>query len=838
MLGDLGPVGSFQHSISDKDSDDRVREPARRDNEIQKEIRLLMTENDILRSLSFATLMDRQESVDLPYQQTFQWIFDEANETKHPWSPFTEWLREANGIYWINGKVGSGKSTLMRYIFENQRTKQELKSWAGDMSTETYGFFFWNSGDENQKSQQGLLRSLLFNILQHHRDLIPEVFPDVWAKWSIRSTAAVSHHLLPGSALLPPEPAPWSMVQLKRGFQSIINNFQGKIKLCLFIDGLDEYGGDYFDIIELFQEYATSPHLKLCVSSRPLLAFTQAFANFPSLKMQDMTQGDIGHFVQDRLYSHSYMLQLSEHHTTEVSLLVGEIVSKARGVFLWVKLVVRSLVRGLSDYNRMSDLFKRVRHLPEDLEALYAHMLKHTDSFYHEHASQIFQIVRTAQERSPNSLSLLKLSWAEDEDSKRAETAPVRHIQEEEVKMRCETMDARLKSVCAGLLESAETRYSDIAPDARVVFLHRTVSDWLSKKSVWEELCSRTADSDFNANLSMLRSCIMELKTLEADPSLPLDMTVVSDALQYAREAEIGIGAGFPKLLDQLDVVVSYHWRIKSGHYCTATRIRRISNTMSGNGNMLRHWSSALEIAGTKSFEGPSAFYDLARHLRISHYVAAKYDSGVIVDQDVNQYLLSNAVSFDNKGLEAKRRGPDVQLIDTALQAGANPNLSYTGATPWEAALLAASSHFSSGESSLESRVGMANAQWEQTAENWACVIEAFIRHGADVHLLTGRQRNLLHPRRLSPLAVIDMFPQCLTDKGLELKELLHDRTSPFRKTQPSTVNDSTPMERDSTPIERNSTPVESVKTTTKSRDARTASLLGSWGFSWFWMSK
>ena len=402
LKGKLGPIGSFQSPLGKDNLDDEALKPSRRENEIQEEIRLLMIENGILRSLSFATLRDRQQSVDLPYQQTFQWIFDESNEAKRPWSNFCEWLREGKGIYWINGKVGSGKSTLMRYVFENERTRKELNKWAGEMSTEISGFFFWNSGDEDQKSQQGLLRSLLFNTLQQHRDLIPETFPDVWATWSTRATAAVANHLLPGSSLLPPEPGPWSMMQLKRGFQSVVNALRGKVKLCFFIDGLDEYGGDYFDIIELFQEYAKSPHLKLCLSSRPLLAFTQAFADSPGLKLQDLTQGDISHFVQDRLYCHPYMGHLSKHHTSEVSLLVSEIVSKASGVFLWVKLVVRSLIRGLSDYNQISDLYKRVRYLPEDLEALYAHMLKHTDPFYHEHASQIFQIVRAAQTRSPN----------------------------------------------------------------------------------------------------------------------------------------------------------------------------------------------------------------------------------------------------------------------------------------------------------------------------------------------------------------------------------------------------------------------------------------------------
>ena len=161
------------------------------------------------------------------------------------------------------------------------------------------------------------------------------------------------------------------------------------------------------------------------------------------------------------------MVQLSEQNPEQASLLVEEIVTKASGVFLWVKLVVKSLLHGLRDQNRISDLQNRLRHLPADLEALYAHMLEHTDPFYHEQASQIFQIVRVAQKRSTgDKITLLNLSWAEDEDETLAITAPLRHFTEEEILARCQVMDSRLKSVCMGLLEAQDNQYSDIAPDS------------------------------------------------------------------------------------------------------------------------------------------------------------------------------------------------------------------------------------------------------------------------------------------------------------------------------------------------------------------------------------
>jgi hypothetical protein len=95
--------------------------------------------------------------------------------------------------------------------------------------------------------------------------------------------------------------------------------------------------------------------------------------------------------VKTWLYRHTFLAQLSKQHAKEMSLLINGVVVKARGVFLWVKLVVQSLLRGLSDYNRISDLRKRVEYLPEDLEELYDQMLGNSEPFYHEQASYLFQ---------------------------------------------------------------------------------------------------------------------------------------------------------------------------------------------------------------------------------------------------------------------------------------------------------------------------------------------------------------------------------------------------------------------------------------------------------------
>jgi hypothetical protein len=55
-------------------------------------------------------------------------------DIKHDYSvrqPFLHWLLAGNGIFHISGKLGSGKSTLMKFLCDHRRTTTELQKWAG-----------------------------------------------------------------------------------------------------------------------------------------------------------------------------------------------------------------------------------------------------------------------------------------------------------------------------------------------------------------------------------------------------------------------------------------------------------------------------------------------------------------------------------------------------------------------------------------------------------------------------------------------------------------------------------------------------------------------------------
>jgi hypothetical protein len=156
---------------------------------------------ELLNSLRFPSITDRIESVDESHRKTFDWIFRRIENTTQyaegrRWGNFSAWLRSGKGIYWINGKAGSGKSTLMKYIANHYKTSSLLKQWAGSSKLCTGAFFFWNSGSKLQRSQAGLFRSLLYEILAQHQELIPRVLP---TQWGSRYSAKCQHRYYPVS---------------------------------------------------------------------------------------------------------------------------------------------------------------------------------------------------------------------------------------------------------------------------------------------------------------------------------------------------------------------------------------------------------------------------------------------------------------------------------------------------------------------------------------------------------------------------------------------------------------------------------------------------------------
>ena len=144
-------------------------------------------ENAVLVALYFRRMDVRESQVQAAFKDTCSWIFEDPLEHQRPWSNFRRWLERENGCYWISGKAGCGKSTLMKYLIGEPRTLKALGKWTNSDELLTASYFFGMAGTSLQKNQEGLLRSLLHSILSRRRDLIARVFPKHYSAMMTRS---------------------------------------------------------------------------------------------------------------------------------------------------------------------------------------------------------------------------------------------------------------------------------------------------------------------------------------------------------------------------------------------------------------------------------------------------------------------------------------------------------------------------------------------------------------------------------------------------------------------------------------------------------------------------
>ncbi len=81
-------------------------------------------------------------------------------------------------MYWVSGKPGSSKSTLLKYFFDDECFHEGRKSWAGSRPLVTASFISWNAGTELQKSLEGMLRSLLHLAIEKCPKLLSVLLHD------------------------------------------------------------------------------------------------------------------------------------------------------------------------------------------------------------------------------------------------------------------------------------------------------------------------------------------------------------------------------------------------------------------------------------------------------------------------------------------------------------------------------------------------------------------------------------------------------------------------------------------------------------------------------------
>ena len=334
----------------------------------------------LLESLDPDSTSRRFYQVEQAYSQTFEWLF-----TK-PELGFKSWLESGKGLYWCRGHPGSGKSTLMKWAYTDTRTIEALAS--GEMRKVKASFFFHDRGSEIQKSFKGLLQGITYQILRDIPELLQLIIP-IHQQISKRLDSN------------------WTQEDIHKAFQVLLKQQNFRLSVTLFLDALDEYDGTHENIASFLYSIATMTEtalteIKICFSSRPLQIFLDKFNDEPGFSIHEHTTEDIRMVIQSRMSQNRAMFQCMKEATPRYRLLATEfakeVILRAEGIFLWVKLVLDELLDEFTAGETIQGLIRKLMCLPPKLEDFYQHTLDRLPSRYHDDTKVIFEVLGCAIE--------------------------------------------------------------------------------------------------------------------------------------------------------------------------------------------------------------------------------------------------------------------------------------------------------------------------------------------------------------------------------------------------------------------------------------------------------
>lgn len=292
----------------------------------------------LMKSLAFKRMDFRLAAIDGAYDETCRWIFHEEQ--------FLRWLDPSlrathHNLFWIKGNPGSGKSTLMKCIYER------LTPYLPECKL--VAFFFNARGDVLERSTAGCYRSMLHQML--------EQFPTL--RTALRIPGVID------------EDQEWPIAVVQGMFRESVLHVQRQ-HLVILVDALDECEQqEVRDMVHFLGSLSKSAQekglaLNVCFASRHYPGITVRFCEEMTLEGREAHTKDIKHYIWSNLNVDSQTLRRS---------LMELLLNKSQGVFLWVVLVLRRVNEQNDQCATFDELAATVDALPAQLDTLIENII-------------------------------------------------------------------------------------------------------------------------------------------------------------------------------------------------------------------------------------------------------------------------------------------------------------------------------------------------------------------------------------------------------------------------------------------------------------------------------
>lgn len=414
----------------------------------------------VLRSLRAPERNVRLSQISKHSGHTFSWVFDDSS------IGLTQWLLKRQGIFWISGKPGSGKSTMMKFIWNHPITTKLLHRWGSRSHQVLANFFFHHRGKVAQRSFEGLLRGVISQILETKPELcvlfepiLEASFPKYVSTWREQKDFYEPSLEIPGEA--------WTTKALEDSLQTMLHQNIMDLDVFLLFDALDEYDGPPEFISDFLKQLSHNRYpktrIKILFSSRPWKAFLDEFQTCSGFKIHEHTKDDIRECCVNSIEPDS-------PGAAAILGLTEDIVQRARGVFLWVKLVLRELSLIASESIKKKheedllkeDLRRALDAFPDQLNQFYHTIIERIPATFRWETYVILECLLRSRHGLTISaaMDLINLSSESSAESRQC----IQKNPRTEKKL-LGHMNDRIRTISGGLVEIRETHMLRIDQD-------------------------------------------------------------------------------------------------------------------------------------------------------------------------------------------------------------------------------------------------------------------------------------------------------------------------------------------------------------------------------------
>jgi hypothetical protein len=265
---------------------------------------------------------------------------------------FIDWRDNDNThLLWIKGEPGKGKTMLMIGLTEELSRQLESKPGSGILS-----YFFCQANKPELNNAVSVLRGLIYLLAAQQRTLIKHLRK--------RYDTAGSRFFEDSNAF--------------SALSTILSNMlhdPSLAKVYLMVDALDECASDLSDLLDLITCNSEPSRVKWLVSSRnwPEIEEQLRPNDFRSTIDLELNQFHISQAVNAFINVKVQELSKKKRYASELQKGVMDYLrEKAKGTFLWVALVCKSLQNVKFNFKVLAAL----EEFPPELEPLYERMME------------------------------------------------------------------------------------------------------------------------------------------------------------------------------------------------------------------------------------------------------------------------------------------------------------------------------------------------------------------------------------------------------------------------------------------------------------------------------